>query len=247
MPEWIRKFRLAFFFQFVSCMEREGGKFPDPILNLAWNYTDPQNPSLLSFMCCTISSIRRVIAACPKTRGFRVMHWLSGLADCYCPDKRWLNQVNHYIRNEGDLVPPQDRFNAGQKLFYWLMYYGTLLLLISGLVMWVPEWIPFRFAWIRWLVIFVHEGAALLTIGGFIIHVYMSVFLVPSTWPRAVKSPAKRRKGSVRFVIPGPCWPCCEVKATALRASRRLRQLPHMPQVRGSYQERPRRPGSRRI
>jgi formate dehydrogenase major subunit len=26
--------------------QKEGGKFPDPILKLAWNYTDPSNPSL---------------------------------------------------------------------------------------------------------------------------------------------------------------------------------------------------------
>jgi len=26
--------------------QKEGGKFPDPIVNLAWNYTDPENPSL---------------------------------------------------------------------------------------------------------------------------------------------------------------------------------------------------------
>jgi formate dehydrogenase major subunit len=26
--------------------KKEGGKFPDPILNLAWSYTDPSNPSL---------------------------------------------------------------------------------------------------------------------------------------------------------------------------------------------------------
>ncbi len=26
--------------------QKEGGKFPDPILNLAWNYTNPRNPSL---------------------------------------------------------------------------------------------------------------------------------------------------------------------------------------------------------
>jgi formate dehydrogenase major subunit len=26
--------------------QKEGGKFPDPILNLTWSYTDPRNPSL---------------------------------------------------------------------------------------------------------------------------------------------------------------------------------------------------------
>ena len=26
--------------------QKEGGKFPDPILNLSWSYTTPENPSL---------------------------------------------------------------------------------------------------------------------------------------------------------------------------------------------------------
>jgi len=34
---------------FLSCGNstgKEGGKFPDPILNLSWSYTTPENPSL---------------------------------------------------------------------------------------------------------------------------------------------------------------------------------------------------------
>jgi formate dehydrogenase subunit gamma len=96
-------------------------------------------------------------------------------------DKRWLDRVGNYVHNEDELLPLQERFNAGQKLFYWLMYYGTALLLLSGLVMWFPEYISFKVAWIRQLVILIHEVAALLTIGGFIIHVYMSVFMVPGS------------------------------------------------------------------
>ena len=49
-------------------------------------------------------------------------------------DKRWLDEVQNYVTNRDDLVPPQDRFNAGQKLFYWLMYYGAMALLITGLM-----------------------------------------------------------------------------------------------------------------
>jgi len=93
-------------------------------------------------------------------------------------DKRWLSRAKDYATNHDASVPLQERFNAGQKLFYWLMYYGAGLLLLSGLVMWFPEYIPFSVGWIRPLVILVHEIAALLTIGGFIIHVKMSVFLV---------------------------------------------------------------------
>ena len=96
-------------------------------------------------------------------------------------DKRWLDNVRYYVENREDQVQAQDRFNAGQKLFYWLMYYGALALLITGLVMWFPEYIPFSVAWIRSLAVLLHVCAALITIGGFIIHIYMSVLLVPGS------------------------------------------------------------------
>jgi formate dehydrogenase subunit gamma len=89
--------------------------------------------------------------------------------------------VENYVTNRDDPIPPQDRFNAGQKLFYWLMYYGAAALLITGLVMWFPEYVPRSVAWIRPLAVFLHVCAALATIGGFIIHVYMSVFTVPGS------------------------------------------------------------------
>jgi len=34
------------FLKVRALYQKDGGKFPDPILNLAWNYTDPNNPSL---------------------------------------------------------------------------------------------------------------------------------------------------------------------------------------------------------
>jgi formate dehydrogenase subunit gamma len=96
-------------------------------------------------------------------------------------DKRWLDRSKDYINNRDDALPPQERFNGGQKLFYWLMYYGALLLLLSGAFMWFPEYTSVKVAWVRALMIMLHEIAALLTIGGFIIHIYMSLFLVPGS------------------------------------------------------------------
>jgi len=94
-------------------------------------------------------------------------------------DKRWLDRVRAYITNDEEHTPLSERFNAGQKLFYWLMFYGGLLLLFSGIFMWIPEYIPRQAAWVRGVMILLHEIAALATIGGFIIHVYMGVFMVP--------------------------------------------------------------------
>lgn len=96
-------------------------------------------------------------------------------------DKRWLKRMENYAKNEDELMPLQDRFNAGQKLYYWVMVYGAIVLLLSGFFLWFPELVSFRVAWIESLMILIHEAAALATIGGFIVHVYMSVFFVPGS------------------------------------------------------------------
>jgi formate dehydrogenase subunit gamma len=91
-------------------------------------------------------------------------------------DRRWLKEVKNYAENRDELLPPQDRFNAGQKEFYWVMFWSAIVLLISGGAMWFPEYMPI---WLRAPMTIVHECAALITIGAFIIHIYMGIFFVP--------------------------------------------------------------------
>ena len=47
--------------------------------------------------------------------------------------------MEHYIRNEDEDLPPIDRFNLGQKYFFWAMLFAGALLLISGVALWFPE------------------------------------------------------------------------------------------------------------
>jgi len=93
-------------------------------------------------------------------------------------DRAWHGAVEHYIRNEDENLPPIWRFNWGQKLFFWLTFYGAILLLLSGLGLWWVESIPWSLRWLRYLSVAVHVIAALATIGGFIIHVYMGTAMV---------------------------------------------------------------------
>lgn len=93
-------------------------------------------------------------------------------------DLAWRKVMSHYIRNEDENLPPIGRFNYGQKLFFWLMLYSAVLLVLSGLVLWFPESIPWNLRWLRYLAVTVHVTAALATIGGFIIHVYMGTAMV---------------------------------------------------------------------
>ncbi|MGA2413995.1 MAG: formate dehydrogenase subunit gamma [Candidatus Sulfotelmatobacter sp.] len=93
-------------------------------------------------------------------------------------DRRWKKAIKHYIENDDQNLPPEGRFNYGQKIYFWLMLYGVILLVISGVGLWFVESIPWSLRWLRYLAVTVHVVAALATIGGFIIHVYMSTAMV---------------------------------------------------------------------
>ena len=88
-------------------------------------------------------------------------------------DKAFWDSIGHYVRNEDDQVPSADRFNAGQKLLFWGFFWCGILLLLSGLILWFTHLVPWNLRYLRYFAVIVHPAAALLTIGLFIIHVYM--------------------------------------------------------------------------
>jgi formate dehydrogenase subunit gamma len=91
-------------------------------------------------------------------------------------DRAWMRSMNHYIQNQDEAMPPAGRYNAGQKMLFWgFMIFGVLLLL-SGIVLWFPEYIPWSLRWARYIAVVVHASSAMATIGLFLIHVYMGVF-----------------------------------------------------------------------
>jgi formate dehydrogenase subunit gamma len=91
-------------------------------------------------------------------------------------DKAWWDSIGHYIRNEDDQMPAAGRYNAGQKLLFWGFIICGVLLLLSGAILWFPEYVPWNLRFLRYLAVLLHPSAALLTIGLFLIHIYMSVF-----------------------------------------------------------------------
>jgi formate dehydrogenase subunit gamma len=97
-------------------------------------------------------------------------------------DRRWSEGIENYIENRDEKLPAVGRFNYGQKIFFWLMLCGVILLLISGLGLWFVESIPWSLRWLRYLAVTVHVIAAMATIGAFIIHIYMSVFMEPESF-----------------------------------------------------------------
>jgi formate dehydrogenase subunit gamma len=91
-------------------------------------------------------------------------------------DYDWWKSLRFYITNQDDKMPPAGRYNAGQKLLFWSFLYGALVLLLTGLLLWFTDSIPWNLRWLRYLAVILHPIAALITIGNFMIHIYMGVF-----------------------------------------------------------------------
>jgi formate dehydrogenase subunit gamma len=102
-------------------------------------------------------------------------------------DERWNKNIRAYAENRDELMPPQGRFNAGQKQFWWVMLYCTFILLITGIIMWIPEKMPRELHWVLPITVFIHSATALITIAAFIIHVYMSVWVTPGSMKAMVE------------------------------------------------------------
>ncbi len=109
------------------------------------------------------------------------MFWMFGEWRCDMQaddsDRVWFKNIRYYIQNDDDKLPPVGRFNYGQKLFFWGMFYSVILLLLSGVALWYTEALPWSLRYVRYAAILIHASVALITIGLFMIHVYMSVFL----------------------------------------------------------------------
>jgi formate dehydrogenase subunit gamma len=102
-------------------------------------------------------------------------------------DRKWTQTIGAYVRNEEEEMLPEhaerawqqwapvDRFNLGQKYLFWTMFWGGIVLLLTGVVLWFPDRFP---QLLRLVSILLHPLAFLVTLAGFIIHVYMGTAVV---------------------------------------------------------------------
>jgi len=111
-------------------------------------------------------------------------------------DREWWHRLRHYIRNEDDQLPPEGRFNAGQKALFWGFLWCGVALLLSGLVLWEPHWIPWSLRALRLIAVIVHPVAALVTIALFMIHVYMGTAVERGAFRSIVRGDVSRRRAA---------------------------------------------------
>jgi formate dehydrogenase subunit gamma len=94
-------------------------------------------------------------------------------------DRRWLRHAHRYAIHDESGLPEAGRFNAGQKSLFWVQSFSGVLLLLSGIVLWWPQSMPRS---LRELAVLIHPAAAIISIGGLIVHIYMGTAAVPEAF-----------------------------------------------------------------
>jgi formate dehydrogenase subunit gamma len=96
-------------------------------------------------------------------------------------DREWAKHLGDFINNRDDRLPEIDKYNIGQKRYFWVAVVSTFLLLLSGIVMWRPYFAgAFPIVAVR-IAAVVHAVAAFVLILGVISHIYAGVFWVRGT------------------------------------------------------------------
>jgi formate dehydrogenase subunit gamma len=110
---------------------------------------------------------------------FQFINWFAPMA-WTAADRRWMRRIRQYATNQ-DPLEAEDVgfFNAGQKLYYWTIAVSAVLFLITGLLMWFDN---LSGRWVVAISYVIHDLAALVMLGGFIIHVYEGTAHQPGTF-----------------------------------------------------------------
>lgn len=90
-------------------------------------------------------------------------------------DLEWLKAApGYYFGGDPRLMPPQGYINTGMKLYRLAIIFGSVVFIITGLIMWFLKGIvpPAVFQWC----VVAHDVAFIVAIGMFLLHVQLSVF-----------------------------------------------------------------------
>jgi formate dehydrogenase subunit gamma len=96
-------------------------------------------------------------------------------------DSRWMRSLGKIVGGKEKMDPPDTGFfNAGQKVQFWEIVAGSVVYLITGIVLWAGARTFGRTAVSVSYVL--HDISALIMLGGIFIHIYLSTIGEPGTF-----------------------------------------------------------------
>jgi len=92
-------------------------------------------------------------------------------------DTDWMRNSPRMIKGDQSGMPPVGKYNAGQKLVFWLFGISLLLLFITGFVFWQPYFADSFPVPLRRIAVLVHAVSAVVLILSVIVHVYAAIWV----------------------------------------------------------------------
>ena len=101
-------------------------------------------------------------------------------------DGTWMAKLRDVLANHEENVPEVGKYNAGQKVVFWMMSILILILISSGLVIWDQYFFSYTTIEQKRIAQFAHSIAAIIIICNWIVHVYAAIW-VRGTIPAMVR------------------------------------------------------------
>jgi len=92
-------------------------------------------------------------------------------------DGTWLARLRDVLSAHEERLPEVDKYNAGQKLVFWLMSILIVVLISSGLAIWDQYFSAYTTIEQKRLAVLVHSLAAVVIISVWIVHVYAAIWV----------------------------------------------------------------------
>lgn len=92
-------------------------------------------------------------------------------------DRQWMHQWRDVIDNREDRLPPSGKYNAAQKVLFWMLVICMAVLVVTGVMFWRP-WFAgyFPIGLIR-IATLLHAAAAVVLVLGIIVHIYAAIWV----------------------------------------------------------------------
>jgi len=92
-------------------------------------------------------------------------------------DKQWLRQIDDVLANREDKLPRIGKYNAGQKLLFFVLVLSMVVLLLSGIVIWREYFSHLFPIGLRRFSSLLHAFFAFVIIMSIIVHIYAGIWI----------------------------------------------------------------------
>jgi len=92
-------------------------------------------------------------------------------------DSVWIGSAREVLSGDEEKLPEVGKYNAGQKLYFWLMAISIVVLFTSGIVIWQRYFGDATTIGQQRVAVLVHSMAAIVAICLWIVHVYAAIWV----------------------------------------------------------------------